>query len=81
MILLFLMERAWPLSTVPPDVGAKMVDLFNMIKNLEKAAIEDIYQKAGEQYELTKEDIDRLLNVLETEGKILRSEQYIKTKA
>jgi hypothetical protein len=81
MILLFLMERAWPLSTVPPDVGAKMVDLFDMIKNLERAAIEDIYQKAGEQYELTKEDIDRLLNVLETEGKIQRSEQYIKTKA
>jgi CBS-domain-containing membrane protein len=69
------------LSAIPPDVGAKMVDLFNMIKNLEKADIEDIYQKAGEQYELTKEDIDRLLNVLETEGKILRSEQYIKTKA
>ncbi len=37
MILLFLMERAWPLSTIPPEVGARMVDLLDMIKNLERA--------------------------------------------
>lgn len=80
MILLFLMERAWPLSTIPPEVGARMVDLLDMIKNLERAAVEDIYRTAEEQYELAREDIDSLLNVLETEGKIQRSEQYIKTK-
>ena len=80
MILLFLMERAWPLSTIPPEVGARMVDLLDMIKNLERAAVEDIYRTAEEQYELAREDIDSLLNVLETEGRIQRSEQYIKTK-
>ncbi len=80
MILLFLMERAWPLSTIPPEVGARMVDLLDMIKNLERAAVEDIYRTAEEQYELAREDIDSMLNVLETEGKIQRSEQYIKTK-
>jgi len=80
MILLFLMERAWPLSTIPPEVGARMVDLLDMIKNLERAAVEDIYRTAEEQYELAREDIDSLLNVLETEGKIQRSEKYIKTK-
>jgi hypothetical protein len=80
MILLFLMERAWPLSTIPPEVGARMVDLLDMIKNLERAAVEDIYRTAEEQYELAREDIDSMLNVLETEGRIQRSEQYIKTK-
>jgi hypothetical protein len=80
IMTLFLIERAWPLSTIPPDVGSKMVDLYNMIKDLERASIEDIYRTAQEQYELSKEDTDRLLNVLETEGKIQRSEQYIKTK-
>ena len=79
MILIFLIERAWPLSTVPPEVGAKMVDLFSTIKSLEKAALEEIYQKAEEQYELTKEDTDRLLNVLETEGKVRKFEQSVKT--
>jgi len=80
MMMLFLMERAWPLSTIPPDVGTKMIDLYKMIRNLEKAALEDIYQTAQERYELAREDTDRLLNVLETEDKIQRSEQYIKTK-
>ena len=80
MILLFLMERAWSLSTIPPEVGARMVDLLDMIKNLERAAVEDIYRTAEEQYELAREDIDSILNVLETEGRIQRSEQYIKTK-
>jgi hypothetical protein len=80
MMMLFLVERAWPLSTIPPDVGTKMIDLFETIKNLEKAALEDIYRTAEEQYELTREDTDRLLKVLETEGKIQRLEQYIKTK-
>ncbi len=79
MILIFLIERAWPLSTVPPEVGAKMVDFFIMIKSLEKAALEEIYQKAEEQYELTKEDTDRLLNALETEGKVRKFEQFVKT--
>ena len=79
MILLFLIERAWPLSTVPPDVGAKKVNLLGMVKSLEKVALEEIYQKAGEQYELTKEDTDRLLNALETEGKIQKSGQFVKT--
>ena len=81
MILLFLIERAWPLSTVPPDIGAKKVNLLSMIKSLERAALEEIYQKAEEQYELVKEDTDSLLNVLETEGKIQKIEQFVKTKA
>lgn len=80
MILLFLMERAWPMSTVPPDVGAKMVDLLSIIKSLEKAALEEIYRKAEEQHGLTKEDTDNLLNVLESEGKIEKFEQFVKTK-
>jgi len=80
MLTIFLMERAWPLSTIPPEVSTKMIDLYKMIRSLERAALEEIYKMAQEQYELTKEDTDHLLNVLETEGKIQRTEQYIKTK-
>jgi hypothetical protein len=80
MIMLFLVERAWPLSTIPPDIGTKMIDLFETIRNLQKAALEDIYRTAEEQYELAREDTDRLLRVLETEGKVQRLGQYIKTK-
>jgi hypothetical protein len=81
MILLFLIERAWPLSTIPPDVGVKKVNLLGMIKGLEKADLAEIYKKAEEQYELAKEDTNRLLDALETEGKIQKTEQFIKTKA
>jgi hypothetical protein len=80
MITLFLAQRAWPLSSIPPDVDARMVDLYNMIRNLERAALDEIYRTAEERYKLAREDTDRLLSVLETEGRIQRSEQYVKTK-
>ncbi|MBS7614574.1 hypothetical protein KEJ18_02415 [Candidatus Bathyarchaeota archaeon] len=80
MLFLFLIERAWPLSTVPPEVSTKMIDLYKMIKSLEKAALEEIYTKAQEQHQLAREETDRLLNILETEGKIQKTDQYIKTR-
>ena len=80
MVILFLIQRAWPISKIPPDIGARIFELLNLIKNLERVQVNDVYQTAGEQYELTKEDTDVLLRLLETEGKILRSGEYIKTK-
>jgi len=80
MLILFLIERAWPLSTVPPEISTKMIDLYKMIKSLEKAALEEIYATAQEQYQLAREETDRLLNILETEGKIQKADQYIKTR-
>jgi hypothetical protein len=80
MITLFLMQRAWPISKIPPQVGARMLDLLRVIRNLERAAVEEIYTTAQERFELAKEDTDLLLNFLETEGRIQRSEEYIKTK-
>jgi hypothetical protein len=80
MITLFIIQRAWPISKIPPDIGAKIFDLLRLIRNLERAEINNIYQTAEERHELTKEETDMLLRFLETEGKILRSEEYIKTR-
>ena len=80
MILLFILQRAWPVSKIPPDLGTRLVDLLKLIKNLEKAEINEIYQTAEEKHGLSREDTDLLLGFLETEEKIARSEEYIKTK-
>ena len=80
MIALFILQRAWPISKIPPDLGTKMVDLLKLIKNLEKAEINTIYQTAEERHGLPREDTDLLLTFLETEGKIERSEEYVKTR-
>jgi hypothetical protein len=80
MITLFIIQRAWPIAKIPPDIGVKIFDLLGLIKNLERAEIKDLYQTAEVRYELTKEETDMLLRFLETKGKILRSEEYIKTR-
>jgi len=80
MILLFLIQRAWPVSKIPPEIGIKASDLLRLIKDLEKARIDEIYQAAERQFNLGKENTDMLLNLLEKEGTIQRSEDYIKTK-
>jgi len=79
MIILFILQRAWPLSRIPAALGTKTSDLLKLIKSLERAEINNIYQTAEERYKLTREDIDVLLRFLESEGKILRSEGYVKT--
>lgn len=81
MMVLFILQRAWPVSKIPPDLGTKKIDLLDLIKNLEKAEITDVYQTAGERHALTKEDTDVLLGLLESEGKIVRSDEHIKTKS
>jgi len=80
MILLFLIQRAWPVSKVPPEIGMKASDLLKLIKDLEKAKIEEIYQAAEHKFKLERENIEVLLDLLEKEGVIHRSEEYIKTK-
>jgi hypothetical protein len=79
MITLFILQRAWPVSKIPPDLGTKMTEFLKLIKNLEKAEVDDIYRTAEEQHGLAREDTDLLLRFLETEGKIARSEEHIKT--
>jgi len=68
MIALFLIQRAWPVSKIPPEIGVKASNLFRLIKELEKAKIDEIYQAAEDQFKLEKE------------GTIQRFEGYIKTK-
>ena len=80
MILLFLIQRAWPISKIPSEIGMKASDLLRLIKELEKAKLEEIYQAAEHQFKLGRENVDMLLDLLEKEGTIRRLEDYIKTK-
>ena len=79
MIALFLLERAWPLSPVPPDEKAKSLNLLALIKKLEKASVEEIRRVAAEGVGLSVEEVDALLASLEGEGRIRRLEGgYVK---
>ena len=80
MILLFLIQRAWPISKIPSEIGMKASDLLRLIKELEKARLEEIYQAAEHQFKLGRENVDMLLDLMEKEGTIRRLEDYIKTK-
>ena len=80
MILLFLLERVWPVSLTSPEELLKTINLMDLIKGLERAKTEDIYRVAGDQFGLRKEDVDALLVSLERRGQIERLEEgYIKT--
>ncbi len=80
MVILFLLERAWPLSPFSPEAGLKTINLMALIKELEKAKTEDIYRVAKEQFGIGKEEVDALLTSLERKGQIKRPEEgYIKS--
>lgn len=72
MIMLFLMERAWPISHLPPEFKLKSVDLLSIIKNLEMARVEDVYRLASEKLGLDKDQIDSILSSLEEKEEIKR---------
>jgi len=81
MILLFLIQRAWPISRIPLEIGMRASDLLELIRELEKAKIDEIYEAAENKFKLERENIDMLLKLLEREGTIQRIEDYIKTKS
>lgn len=79
MITLFLLERAWPLSTVSPEDKMKTIDLLTLIRKLEKTSVEEVRKAAGEQLGITGEEVDVLLASLEREGRIKSLEgDYVK---
>lgn len=80
MILLFLIERAWPILKASPETLVKASSLLQLIKDLEKARLEEIYEAAERQFSIKKEVVDALLSLLEEEGLIHRLEEYVKTK-
>ena len=80
MILLFIFERAWPISGMPLDMGTKKVDLLKLIKELEHAEVGAVYQTAGEKHGLTQADVDAILGHLENNGKITQQGAYVKTR-
>ena len=74
MIILFLVERAWPISHMPPEFKLKSVDLLSLIKDLEVAKLEDVYRVAGEKMGLDRGQVDDLISSLEEKGEIRRPE-------
>jgi len=79
MIVLFLLERAWPLSPVSPKEKAKTVNLLALIKKLEKTSVKEIRQTASKEFGLSENEVDFLLASLEENGKIKRLEEdYVK---
>ncbi len=81
MITLFLLERAWPISELTPEAGLNTRKVLNLIRELEKAEIGEVYREAERRYGLQRESIDKIIDLLERDGKILRpGENYLKTK-
>ena len=79
MIILFLMERAWPLAQISPEIRMKGDSMMQVIEDAEKASIDEVYALASDRLMITKDDVDKLLDLLKSEGKIdLPSPGYIK---
>jgi len=70
MITLFLMERAWPLAQVPPETKLKGGLIMKIIKDVEKASIDEVYTFANTQLGMEKDEVNKLLDILKSDGKI-----------
>ena len=69
MITLFLLERA---RTLPPEERQKNMDLLSLIKELQKTSITDLGNITGEQFNISRESLNKLLADYEKKGKIKR---------
>jgi len=77
---LFIIERAWPLSSTSLEVKKKVTGLLDLIKELEKASLEDVYAKANSQLNLNALEVDDLVKKLVDEGRLRRIEdRFLKT--
>lgn len=98
-IILFLLERIWPLQPTKPedafiaysirDEEAKHVkqsqtqdkNLLSIIKQNEKARLEDIYKVSTANLGMSKEEVEAKLNELEAAGVVYKPEpDYLKTR-
>jgi hypothetical protein len=95
-IILFLIERIWPLSptnleeaftTFRQRTEEKRVkksqskDLLSIIKKNEKARLEDIYFESSNKLGITKEEAEITITEMEKEGLLYRPEpDYIKSR-
>jgi hypothetical protein len=79
IIILFLLQRAWPISKLPLDIYTKLSSVIKLIKKLEKAKLDNVYSLADKLYGLKKEDMDLILKKLESDNRIIMLENSIKT--
>jgi len=79
-VVLFLLERVWPLVPIAPEVAWKADDVLSVIKDLEYARIDEVYTKLKEKLGIGEDEFRSILEVLETEKRIVRPvEGYVKT--
>jgi hypothetical protein len=76
MITLFLLERA---RTLPPEERQRTMDLFGVIKEMQKTSITDISNIVSETFNIDRASLEKLLSDLEDKGKIKRlDENFVK---
>jgi hypothetical protein len=69
MITLFLLERA---RTLPPEERQKNMDLMSLIKELQKTSVTDLGNITGEQFNIDRSALTKILADLEAKGRIKR---------
>ncbi len=76
MITLFLLERA---RTLPAEERQRTMNLFELIKQLQKTSITDVGNIASETFNIDRSTLDKLIADLEVKGKIKRlDENFVK---
>jgi hypothetical protein len=79
MIALFLLERAWPLLPSQPGLGLEVVDVLGLVRELERAKVEDVYGLAQERFGVERSVTEEFLGLLEARGRIAHPEPgYVK---
>jgi hypothetical protein len=76
MITLFILERA---RTLPPEERQKTMDLFGLIKEMQKTSITEVSNVVSETFNVDRAALEKLLSALEERGKIKRlDENFVK---
>lgn len=80
MIILFLLERVWPLAPITPEVAWKADDVLSVIRELEYARVDEVYPRLKEKLGIGEEEFQKILQTLEAEKRIVRPEEgHVKT--
>ncbi|MFQ5710284.1 MAG: hypothetical protein ACE5GD_00745 [Candidatus Geothermarchaeales archaeon] len=80
MVALFILERAWPLLPIQPELALRTLDLIKLVRSLEKAEVESVFETVRERFGIEREDVQILIDLLEKMGKLAYYEPgYVKT--
>lgn len=71
MICLFLLEKAWPISVAEEDTAQSYVDIIPVVRELESADLDTVYETVQKRHALSKEDAERLVSWSIRIGKLI----------